>query len=1031
MSDEIRLSEEQRAIVSHPLAPLRIAAGAGTGKTTTVVLRLREAIAQGMAPEEALGITFTNKAAGELADRIRRELPDLAATGREVEVTTYHGFAYRLLNEFGALLGIERDSEIIGGGYQRQLLLESLRELTFDHLDLTHPPSRVAEAATLARQLGDNLRNGGDLLAVPPSGDDVELRRQELARVVAAYETEKSRLGVLDYADLIRMAHRLVTEHPRIAERVRSRYRVVLLDEYQDTDPGQRLLLGAIFGNGFPVTAVGDSDQTIYEWRGATRQNFEHFPDHFPTAAGSPAPTLPLTLNRRSDTLILDLANRVRSEVHSNAALSPLRPISEAPTGEIHTAWLRTTAEETAWVAEQTRRLHDEEGVAWGDMAILFRKNRNIPAVRDALEAADVPLEVVSLGGLLFVPEVIELHAWLRIIHDGDDSEALARVLLGGKYRLGLGDLAPLSRWVHARHRGRSPDDGVPGWQLLEAIDGFEDIAGLTPEAQRRIGEFRELYRDLLVQAQGTSLVELCRRLLDAIGAWAEIDAMSPHASLSARLNVYRFLDLAESWSPLEGRPSLEAFLGYLQLLLDDNASDELDTATVGSEDAVSLLTVHRAKGLEWNVVFLPALTRGTFPASSRGFDNPIDSPQYVPHHLRIDRETLPDLASAPNKRSRDDLLRADHLAQEWRAAYVAVTRARHRLYLSGSFWGLGKQPQQRSDLFDMATSLAGAVTDRVVGDPGERPEYSVPNPDAALPDPVFPAGWQAALRAAVTDPDSIEAAFPDIPYDERTGQLRLAVANLPMPPPPPDEPALTTSVTGLVTLATCPQRFRWTEIDPLPRRPSAALRRGVEFHRKVELHNLGIVPLDDMHADLYDVPEFGGEDPRPGGDPYETYLASRFATQAPRFVEVPIDIKVAERRIRGRIDAVYEPTSDTWEVVDYKSGIRRDDPARRVQLEAYALAAAGGAIAADIPANLQVTFAYFGGPEVEEVSEAVDQSWLDAAEVRISELLDRATEGDLPATPSAACRHCDFLSFCQPGTAHLKEADAGGTPLI
>ena len=1020
----IRLSTEQHAVIDYPLDSLRVAAGAGTGKTTTVVLRLRSAIARGIAPEEALGITFTNKAAGELADRIRRELPDLAATGRDVEVTTYHGFAYRLLNEFGARLGIERDSDIISGGYQRQLLLEGLRDLTFEQLDLTHPPSRIAEAATLARQLGENLCTAGDLLELPPPQTEVQRRRRELARIVAAYEAEKRRLGVLDYADLIRLAHRLVVDHPDIALRVRHRYRIVLLDEYQDTDPGQRMLLEVIFGSGFPLTAVGDSDQTIYEWRGATRHNFDRFPTHFPTSAGRPAPTLPLTLNRRSDRLILDLANRVRTQVHADAAFSPLRPVAAAATGEIRTAWLRTTAEEAAWVAEQVRRLHDEEAVAWGDMAILFRKNRSIPAVRDALEAADIPLEVVSLGGLLAVPEVIEVHAWLRVINDGDDSAALARVLLGGKYRLGLGDLAPLSRWVQTHNAGRTAEDEIPGWQLLEAIDQIEHLPGTTPDARRRIIGFRELYRDLLVQAQGASLVELCRRVLDAVGAWAEIDAMSPHASLSARLNVYRFLDLAESWSPLEGRPSLEAFLGYLELLLDDKASDELDTATVGSEDAVSLLTVHRAKGLEWDAVFLPAVNRGTFPASSLGFDNPVDSPQYLPHELRIDRATLPDLVSTPDKRARDDLLRADHVAQEWRAAYVAVTRARHRLYLSGSFWGSGKRPQRPSDLFELATSLPGTVADRPLGDPGERPGLVATSPDTPSPDPVFPEGWQAALRAAAAHPGSVEANFPDVPYEERAEQLRLAVAALPEPPPPPDDPPLSVSVTGLVTLASCPRRFHWTEIDPLPRRPSVALKRGVEFHRKVELYNLGIVPLDELDVDLYDVADPGTEDPLPESNPYATYLASRFAAHPPRFVEVPIDLKVGQSRIRGRIDAVYEPAPDSWEIVDYKSGIRTEDPVRRVQLEAYALAAAGGAISPAVPANLIVTFAYFGGAAAEEVTETVDRAWLDAAEEHIAALLDQAAEGDLPATPSAACRHCDFLAFCSEGTAHVAEPD-------
>ena len=215
------LTPEQQAVVDHPLLPVRIAAGAGTGKTSTIVHRLVARIDAGMAPEEALGITFTNKAAEELADRLRSSLPDHAMEGREVEVTTYHGFAYTLLQEFGAFVGIERDADVIGPGYVRQLLLESLPGRTYTHLDMTFPPARVDEAATLAGQLGDNLATPEQLRerATFESGPVWDVRR-ELIDIVAAYETRKRRLGVVDYADLIASAHRLVSEHPDVARRV-------------------------------------------------------------------------------------------------------------------------------------------------------------------------------------------------------------------------------------------------------------------------------------------------------------------------------------------------------------------------------------------------------------------------------------------------------------------------------------------------------------------------------------------------------------------------------------------------------------------------------------------------------------------------------------------------------------------------------------------------------------------------------------------------------------------------------------------
>ncbi|RPI20071.1 MAG: ATP-dependent helicase, partial [Actinobacteria bacterium] len=508
---------------------------------------------------------------------------------------------------------VERGAEIIGAGFQRQLLDESLSVHRYRYLDLTAPAARVDEAANLARQLGDNLSTPSELaLSAPTGADDVWQKRLELAAILETYAGEKRRLGVVDYADLIRLAHELVEEHPELAQRVRSRYRLVVVDEYQDTDPGQRLLLQKLFGDGFPITAVGDPDQTIYEWRGASTSNFAEFPEHFPTGDGRPAATLPLTLNRRSDRAILDAANEIRRRMHADPDL--LRPLDEAGAGTVRTAWFRTVGEEAAWIADEILMLHDEEGVPWGHIGVLFRKNRSIAPVREALQAAGIPVDVVSLGGLLSVPEVAELHAWLRAIHDPEDSPAVARILLGGKYRLGLGDLAPLNRWVRAREGERRDveDAAVPGYPLLEAIDHLDEVEGLSAEARRRLAEFASLYREMLVTAQGVTLSELCRRILDALDAWAEVEALPASAALSARLNLYRFLDRAESWSPLEGRPSLGAFLGYLEALQQDAAAEELDVASLATEEAVTMMTVHRAKGLEWDAVFLPAVAKGT-----------------------------------------------------------------------------------------------------------------------------------------------------------------------------------------------------------------------------------------------------------------------------------------------------------------------------------------------------------------------------------------------------------------------------------
>ncbi len=1009
-------SVEQRRIIGFPPdRPLRVEAGAGTGKTTTIVLRLQAAIEAGVAPERALGLTFTNKAAGELSDRLRQALPDLAAEGREVEVATYHGFAFGLLREFGAYVGVERDVRLIGPGYLRELIHQELSTGPgYEYLDLTYPPGRVSETAALLRQLADNLTAPGSLLALEDGDGDVAGKRRELALIAQRVQTTKQHLGLVDYSDLVRLAHQLLSEHPRVADRIAARYRVVLLDEYQDTDPAQRELLRRLFGNGFPLTAVGDPDQTIYEWRGASLANFAQFPDHFRQADGQPAPTLPLSTNRRSAQPILDLANSIRSELHGEGGYQVLEP-AEKRSGAVVVSRYHSAGDEAVGIAQEVRRLADEEAVRWSDIAILFRKNAQIPLVRDALEAYDIPYEVAALGGLLSVPVVADLRGWLQILDDPAHAPSLLRILLGGSYRLGLGDLMPLAEWARRGPADQTEED--PGRPLLEAIDSLTSFAGLSPVAHERLQRFGDTYRRLLVVAQGLSLVELSRRVLDETETWAEIDALAPNASLTARLNLYRFLDLAEEWSPLQGRPSLGAFLGYLQTLDEDTASQELDMARVGDENVVAVLTIHRAKGLEWDNVFLPAAVRGTLPAAYRGGDDPTQHAAALPYDLRLDRSTLPDLTGDP--KANRALLSEHHSQQELRTAYVAVTRAKTRLYVSGAHWYTEKTPKQAGVVMELALATPGVQLGTMVDEPGDGPGQLRLESATGSPDPVFPGGWEEALRTEVESPGSMRRLpASEKAYDEAMDQIEMMLHSLPMPAEPEVGSELTTSVTGLVTLAGCPQQFYWTEIDPLPQRNSWAMRRGVEVHRMIELHAQGQFPLWERADDVYDAP--GAVEGRDVTGPYSTFKSTRFATRRARFVEVPIDLEMPLGRIRGRIDAVYEDEPGSWEIVDWKSGTVSSDPARLVQLQAYAVAAAAGLIGDQTPSKLRVTFCYLGGETAAEVSYDVTPQWLAQAEEALQAALQQASGPDYPQQPSERCRHCDFSRFCEAGTAWL-----------
>ncbi len=1014
---------QQRAIIEFPLEPLRVTAGAGTGKTTTMAWRLAEKVNSGAVdPGQTLGITFTNKAAGELTERIRVHLGSGATDGRDVEVTTYHGFAYGLIREFGPLVGVPRSVRLVTPGYVRQLLRDSMGSEPREFLDLTQAGRVVDRLLALSSTLGDHLRLPADLHTA--GIEELGPARREIGVILTEFSRRKRELGVVDFADLVTAAHAIVTRHPEVADRIRNRYRLVLLDEYQDTNPGQREMLLAIFGGGFPVTAVGDSDQTIYEWRGASPQNFERFPEHFANADGTPAASLELATSWRSGSSIVELANMVRREISSPGPLPALLAREDAPRGKIWAHWLHSSVAEARWIADQVLRIHVEQDRPWREIAVLFRKHRQMATIRDALVNAGVPVEIASMGGLLDVPEVTDLHAWLRILGRPDDAPALMRILLGSRFRLGIGDLAPLARWVR-RQRQDASDEASIGWALLEAADSLDEVEGLAEEPERRLRAFRDEYRTLLAAAQGVSLVELCRQVLDHTGAWQEIEALPDAARVSARLNIHRFLDLAEDWSPLEGGPSLDAFLDHLEVLADDSASAELDTARVSGEDAVAMLTVHRAKGLEWPVVFLPALVAGTFPSQVIRYEDPFTYADVLPHELRLDQDALPDLIGDEGERKK--ALRATHEDSEWRTAYVAATRAAQTVLASGAWWYTDGKPRTPSRLFEMIDSLAEPSPGRVA-DAGEPPQSLRLEVDSGtVPDPHFDGGHIAALRAAIADkkyPSRLAAnAGITAQYDAAVEQLGMQLDGLPAPlETPTADDRFRTSVTGLVTYASCGLRFRWEHLDRLPRRPSAAARRGVALHRRIELHHRGTVAFDDAVADFYDQPADDPAPSQPVESSYERFMGSRFSVTRPILIEAPFELSVGESSVSGRIDAIYEPEPGSWEIVDFKSGRPSSRPSRKVQLEAYAVASQTGLSGFESPDNIVVTFAYFGGDEVVAESETVDEPWLRAAADHLETLAAGAAAGPYDADPGESCRFCDFSRFCAEGTDWLED---------
>ena len=744
----IPFTPEQLACVTAPPAPGVIVAGAGSGKTTVMAARVVWLVGTGqVAPEQVLGLTFTNKAAAELAERVRRALiqagvvpaPDAPAPpgGSEEEpgeprISTYHAFAGQLLKDHGMRIGLEPGARLLADATRFQLAAKVLRSAHGPYPALTKGlPTLVADLLALSGELAEHLVTperlrahdaelAGLLAAVDPARRGnawvkevapAVAARRDLAELAAVYRDEKADRDLIDFGDQIALSARLARERPEVGALLRDQYRVVLLDEYQDTSVAQRLLLAGLFGGGtgHPVTAVGDPCQAIYGWRGASVANLDDFPRHFPHADGRPADRYALSENRRSGGRLLALANGLAAELRErHEGVEALRPAPGVEhDGLVRCALLPTQEEETAWLADAVAHLV-RTGTSPGRIAVLCRTAGRFAALHAALVARDVPVEVVGLSGLLHLPEVADLVAVCEVLHDPTANASLVRLLTGPRWRIGPRDLALLGRRARLLVGRAAPSDAeadrlaaaVEGVDPAETIsltdaletflgaEGTEPDDGLPFSAEARVrfvrlaAEIRELRRSL-----ADPLMDVLHRVLAVTGLEVELSASPQALAARRRETLHAFLDVAASFAALDGEATLLAFLGFLRTAAQYEKG--LDSSLPGGEDTVKVLTAHKAKGLEWDVVAVPGLVAKGFP-SEQGRELWPFNAKVLPHGLRGDAATLPDVPEW-TKAGLDgfrDAMKEHQRIEELRLGYVTFTRPRSLLLGSGHWWG-------------------------------------------------------------------------------------------------------------------------------------------------------------------------------------------------------------------------------------------------------------------------------------------------------------------------------------------------------
>ena len=1000
-------TDQQAAVIGAEPGPLLVVAGAGAGKTETMAARVVWLVANGYArPDEVLGLTFTRKAAQEMGKRIRDRLGSLTANTDLVHrldpsgeladnlqviapsVSTYDSYAGELIREYGLLVPVEPDARLITDAELHAIATDVVVNYSGGLItEMGSNPSLstvVEDLLALTTAMGNELASpewvrghAHDFLAETESYPMAPRARVEFTKVLTNWRSKQEmrvnmlplveelaaelrRRGVVTFNEQMSVAAKLARDHKTVGASQRSRYRVVMLDEYQDTSHAQRVLLRSLFGEGadpsLTVTAVGDPMQAIYGWRGATAANLAAFVEDFPSTEG-PAPKKQLTTSWRNPPEVLHLANGVSDAVlgtAENRAVAALQARPAAEAGDVTLGFFPNQDTEIAYVADALAQEYQaavQEGRALS-AAALVRKNRHSPLLAAALEERGVPYEIVGLAGLLDVPEVADTVAIATMLVRPDDTAAALRLLGGPAVGLGLADLQALASRANNLHGSAldTPPEAAPAdaaahlhAQLDELVSRAAEISassdkpeGLTDaladlgeperyseEGLARMRDTAAKLRWLRTHSLGKRLSDLFADIIHVFGIRTEVLA---RGSATGAVHLDRLLEEVAAYPGA----SLDGLLHFFELAR--SFEDGLAPGSVAvKEDRVQILTAHKAKGLEWDTVAVLHADAATYKSKTETF---LTFPRFLPTETFGDPDVYPVFADVENRKDFEKAGKAwlkevaGDLAEEAaRLFYVAVTRSGKKLLVTGSRRREGVA--REAEPYEHFAAMRERVPEEcvVVWDDGTEPDIAeeASDKEAAAPESgrwphYLPASRDLAaaqaVRAAMDSlPDYTEGELYSLWERDATALIEEhdAAQAADVPVVMPGE--LTAS--DVVALKADPEQFARRARRPVPFKPNTYAKRGTAFHEWLE--------------QFYGARPLLTEDELPGNDEAEVdravlerlkrnFEASEWAGRTPEYVEHPFELALGDSVVRGRMDAVFAD-DDGWVVVDWKTG--------------------------------------------------------------------------------------------------------------
>ena len=964
--------EKIDAIENAPLdSPALVVAGAGSGKTELLAVRVLWLVANGYArPEQILGLTFTRKAATELSKRIFEALVKLRETSfwpEELDyeflaptISTYNAFSNQIFKDNCLALGYENESTLLSEAAAFQLAREvcvrygSEVSGSLSDLDL-NLDTLVQKVLELSQALSDNGQSADAVRSViegtahhigslpKKAGQDIDSRFayiEELveglkptpliAELAEKFQQEKKRRSMVDYSDQVALAYKAVSGNSTASELIRGSFSAILLDEYQDTSVLQTKLLSTLFGNK-SVFAVGDPNQSIYGWRGASSSNLDQFGEDFGSVRH-----FSLKTSWRNPIKVLEMANRIALPLQEPASYEetsskakhvlPVKLVAKpgAIEGTTEFAFKQTIEEEAAAVANWLKPATTEGKKC----AVLMRKRSSMALFVEKLQAQGIEVEVVGLGGLLELPEIVDLVCALKVVQRADSGSELIRLLTGARWRIGVKDIDRL--FVLARKLSGPRQEGVYREEItiVEALDlvlneKLELLSEFSPESLYRLQEAARLFQNLrsATALPLTDFVRLCAEEL-----WLDIELRANPKLSNPLAQLNSFYEIVAGFGSASASALLGQFLNWLEYATKKERF-EIPRVTPGA-GVVQVLTIHAAKGLEWDFVAIPNLVEDDFPSKPRSVSGWLSGAE-LPYPLRGDAGSLPvfdfesatiqsELKAAADKFKSDN--KEHQLREEFRLIYVATTRAKEALLLSGSYWKPANSGSRKPSRF-MAELAEGSF---------QFPDLeSAENPLDLTPRqkkwPLEPIG---ELHASVVEGSAsqVERASEklerinsqdlssssihqeiDLLLKEQDDRIqRLGQVELPVRVPASKFKEFISDLPS--------QAARY--LRPVPTEPYRATKAGTAFHSWVE--DYIVSQVDDVSPDIAELTDI--------------FKNSRFSSQSPADVEIEINLTRGSNTFVCKLDAVFQ-SGDRFEIVDWKTGAAPKDKATEQQM--------------------------------------------------------------------------------------------------